>query len=248
MNKSFLYYLFILLSLNTAIKADIMEVFPKENKEITSEIKCNCDNQDQKNKEPQKIIVIENEEKDTKTAEDKESESKKDDEENKEIIIEEILEEEIANNEEQETIEIQIDINKEEAKEDTVTKNIDINPSQQKQNKKIAFYNNIDESDLGYKHWTGRYTPKEFVLSVNGTQINSGQKKEVNIENNEFIVRYDYDFGYKVKRARGAYEVSFILDDPKTKELTINFSWLDTFHVTIDKAEAQGEEEKEFSL
>lgn len=109
----------------------------------------------------------------------------------------------------------------------------------------ISITNSIDDAMLGYSHWTGTYTPKIFCIRVNNKKIGYGKTKKIDIENNKFTVRYDYDFGYNVKKARGAVEVLFKMDK-KTSECDLTFSWDNSWRIIIDNATPISEEKCEF--
>jgi len=107
--------------------------------------------------------------------------------------------------------------------------------------KTVSVKNNIDSTDLPYKHWTGTYTPSTFVVSVNGQKIDTGGKKDVPIIDDVLEVRYDYDFGPR----KGAEVATFAVDDG-ARELSMTFSWKNDWRISIDKATPQHKEKAEF--
>lgn len=109
----------------------------------------------------------------------------------------------------------------------------------------IKVTNSIDDSMLGYKHWSGTYTPKTFVIHANGKKINEDKTKSIEITNNRLLIRYDYDFGYNIKKARGAVEITFEVDDTSTT-CDLTFSWDNKWRILIDNATALSEEQCEF--
>lgn len=119
---------------------------------------------------------------------------------------------------------------------------------QSKQNnssRTITIKNGIDDTDLAYQHWTGSYSPKKFTVSINGVEIDQQGSVPITIINNELIVSYSYDFGYNIKKARGAYQVTFAVEKDAT-DLLLTFSWHNDWHVILDKATPQEEETIDF--
>lgn len=112
-------------------------------------------------------------------------------------------------------------------------------------NRTISVTNSINDAMLGYSHWTGTYTPKVFLVRVNDKKIGYGKTKKIEITKNKFTVRYDYDFGYNVKKARGAVEVLFKIDK-NASECDLTFSWDNSWRIIIDNATPISEEKCEF--
>lgn len=111
----------------------------------------------------------------------------------------------------------------------------------------ISVTNSIDDAMLGYSHWTGTYTPKVFSVRVNDKKIGYGKTKKIEITNNKFTVRYDYDFGYNIKKARGAVEILFKMDK-KASECDLTFSWDNSWRIIIDNATPISEEKCDFEM
>jgi hypothetical protein len=114
-----------------------------------------------------------------------------------------------------------------------------------KQKRTVTIKNNISEEEVSYKHWTGKYKPTTFVISVNGQHIEPGQEKEVAINSDEELkVRYDYSFanGYKT----GAKEVAFDINET-TKKADISFSWDDEWRIQIENGIPKSVEEASFA-
>ena len=117
--------------------------------------------------------------------------------------------------------------------------------SKKKNVRSISITNSIEDDMLGYKHWTGTYTPKIFILHVNGKKINPGATKSIDLFDNLLVVRFEYDYGYNIKRARGASEVTFTVDKNAT-ECDITISWNNEWRIIIDNATPKEEELCEF--
>ncbi len=111
----------------------------------------------------------------------------------------------------------------------------------------VSITNSIDDTMLGYSHWTGTYTPKTFTVRVNDKKIGYGKTKKIEITNNKFTVRYDYDFGYNVKKARGAVEILFKMDK-NASECDLTFSWNNSWRIIIDNATPISEEKCDFEI
>jgi hypothetical protein len=99
----------------------------------------------------------------------------------------------------------------------------------------ITITNAIEPSMLEYKHWTGKYSPDTFSISVNGTQIEQGKTVEVPAATKTVDIRYDYSFvnGMKV----GGRTISYELNENIT-QANISFSWKDDWRVMVDNGVA----------
>ena len=117
-------------------------------------------------------------------------------------------------------------------------------PFKKARKKKIQVKNNITPKMIAYKHWSGTYTPNQFVMTINGKKINSGDIHTFKITDKKLTVRYDYTF--MKGRRKGAKEVTFKIDEKKDL-FGITFSWKDKWHIIIDNATAESIQEVTFN-
>jgi len=99
----------------------------------------------------------------------------------------------------------------------------------------IIIANAIEPSMLEYKHWTGKYSPEIFTISVNGTQIEQGKTIEVPATTKTVEIRYDYSFMNGIKS--GGKTISYELNENIT-QVNITFSWKDDWRVLVDNGVA----------
>ncbi len=99
--------------------------------------------------------------------------------------------------------------------------------------KKITFNNTINKDKLGYRHWGIWYYPSKFILSINGTPIENGTTKEINLASDNMTVRFDYEFLNGLRK--GWREVIYMVDS-SSASCNIDFNWKDNWQIIIDKA------------
>lgn len=110
--------------------------------------------------------------------------------------------------------------------------------------RRVTVYNNIDTIMKKYKHWTGSYEPTTFAIAINGTIIEQGQAKVINITNNQqlnALCSYDFMNGYR----KGAYDITYAVQ-PDVTELNMTFSWKDDWRILFDHATPMKKEEIPF--
>ncbi len=98
------------------------------------------------------------------------------------------------------------------------------------QTQTITVKNNIKPDILVYKHWTGKYEPEIFTVSINGQTIEQDKEYKVLASDNTLEVRYDYSFANGFRK--GAKIVKFQIE--KDNNLNLTFSWNDEWHVIMD--------------
>ncbi len=99
----------------------------------------------------------------------------------------------------------------------------------------ITISNNIKPDMLTYKHWTGKYNPDSFKVSVNNTEIAQGATLQIPSETKTVNVTFDYSF-VNGKRA-GSKTVAYKLNDDAT-QANITFSWDNDNKIIIDNGTA----------
>jgi hypothetical protein len=97
----------------------------------------------------------------------------------------------------------------------------------------IVITNNIDNAMLGYKHWTGTYTPDVFTVSINDTEVSSGQSYTVNNTNDPIKVTCHYSF---MNGMRSGDKTVFYRLDKEYSTANLTFSWLEPHKILIDNA------------
>ncbi len=98
------------------------------------------------------------------------------------------------------------------------------------QKQTVTVKNNIKPDMLAYKHWTGKYKPDIFTVSINGQTIEQDKEYKVEANNKTLEVRYDYSFANGFRK--GAKIVTFQIE--KDSSLNLTFSWNDEYHVIMD--------------
>ena len=103
----------------------------------------------------------------------------------------------------------------------------------------IIITNAIEPTMLEYKHWTGKYTPDIFTLSINNTPVCPGETYTLESVDTPLTVHIDYSFknGYR----KGSKTISYKLNKDVT-QATLTFSWVDPCKVIIDNATLVTEE------
>ena len=101
--------------------------------------------------------------------------------------------------------------------------------------KSIKITNAIDDTMLGYKHWTGTYNPDSFVIYINETEVAQGSEYELASGTTTMDIRYTYSFMKNMYS--GTKTVSYKLNENSTCA-TITFSWHQDPKIIIDNATA----------
>lgn len=101
------------------------------------------------------------------------------------------------------------------------------------QTKAVRVTNNIEQSMLTYKHWTGKYEPSTFVMKIDGQTIEQDKEYDIIVTDNILKVRYDYSFINGMRK--GAKIIKFQLEK-NAVDLLITFSWNDEWRVIINQA------------
>ncbi len=110
--------------------------------------------------------------------------------------------------------------------------------------KAVKVTNNIEQSMLTYKHWTGKYEPSTFVVSIDGQTIEQNKEYNILVTDSTLKVRYDYSFINGMRK--GAKIIKFQLEK-NAVDLLITFSWNDEWRVIIDQATPVEIKEAKFS-
>jgi|GEM_PF-2280504 len=112
-----------------------------------------------------------------------------------------------------------------------------------KNSRTVTVQNNITKSMLTYSHWTGRYKPTTFAISINGKPLEQEQSHTIPMRNNRITIFYRYSFmnGYRT----GARNITFVVD-PDVNSLSLTFSWKNKWHVLLDHASPEKAEEVPF--
>lgn len=117
----------------------------------------------------------------------------------------------------------------------------------------ITIHNKITPAKISYD-FCGKNEP-EFRCQINGKPIFSYRAKEklvttshnslaVPVENDEVIIRYDYNFGLGYK---GAKEITFTVPN-NTKEYELEFSWKNQSRVTLSQAKPKSVKRLSYNL
>ena len=99
----------------------------------------------------------------------------------------------------------------------------------------ITISNNIKPDMLTYKHWTGKYNPDSFKVSVNNSEVAQGATLQIPSETKTVNVTFDYSF-VNGKRT-GSKTVAYKLNDDAT-QANITFSWDNDNKIMIDNGTA----------
>lgn len=99
----------------------------------------------------------------------------------------------------------------------------------------ITITNAIEPSMLEYKHWTGKYSPEQFAITINGTEIETG--KTCDIPANATTVEIGYTYSFMNGMKSGGRKISYQLDE-NTSQVNISFDWKDDWRVIIDNGKA----------
>ncbi len=99
----------------------------------------------------------------------------------------------------------------------------------------IIITNSIEPSMLEYKHWTGKYSPDEFSISVNGVEIETGKTCEISTGSKTVEIGYTYSFMNGMKS--GGKKISYQLNENIT-QAHISFNWKDDWRIIVDNGKA----------
>ncbi len=99
----------------------------------------------------------------------------------------------------------------------------------------ITIINAIEPKMLEYKHWTGKYSPDKFSISVNGAEIEQGKTCEIPADAKTVEIGYTYSFMNGMKS--GGRRISYQLNENVT-QLNITFNWKDDWRVVVDNGKA----------
>ena len=99
----------------------------------------------------------------------------------------------------------------------------------------VMIINTIEPSMLEYKHWTGKYSPEIFTVSVNGTEIATGATCEVSADNSTIEVGYTYSFMNGMRT--GGKKISYQLNENIT-QAHITFDWKNDWRIIVDNGKA----------
>ena len=97
----------------------------------------------------------------------------------------------------------------------------------------IVITNSIESAMLGYKHWTGTYTPDIFTISINDTEIAPGETYTSN--NSEDVLRVTCHYSFMNGMRSGDKTVLYKLHQG-CSTATLTFSWLEPHKIIIDNA------------
>lgn len=99
----------------------------------------------------------------------------------------------------------------------------------------ITITNAIESNMLEYKHWTGKYSPDQFSISVNGVDIELGKTCEVPADSKTVEIGYTYSFMNGMKS--GGRKISYELNE-NVSQANITFNWKDDWRVVVDNGKA----------
>jgi hypothetical protein len=105
--------------------------------------------------------------------------------------------------------------------------------------KPITITNAIEQSMLEYKHWTGKYSPEKFVITINGTEIETGKTTEIPPNSTTVEIGYTYSFMNGMKS--GGRKISYELSENIT-QANITFDWKNNQRVILDNGKAINDE------
>jgi len=99
----------------------------------------------------------------------------------------------------------------------------------------ITITNSIQPNMLEYKHWTGKYSPEQFAISINGVEIKSGETCELPACSKTVEIGYTYSFMNGMKS--GGRKISYELNE-NIAQASITFNWKDDWRVIVDNGKA----------
>jgi len=100
---------------------------------------------------------------------------------------------------------------------------------------KIIITNAIEPSMLEYKHWTGKYSPETFTITVNGTTIEQGKTCKIPAQTSTVEIGYTYSFMNGMKS--GGRKISYELSENIT-QASITFDWKNDWRIILDNGKA----------
>lgn len=99
----------------------------------------------------------------------------------------------------------------------------------------ITITNAIEPSMLEYKHWTGKYSPEQFAISINGTEIETGKTCEIPANATTVEIGYTYSFMNGMKS--GGRKISYQLNE-NISQANITFDWKNDWRIILDNGKA----------
>jgi hypothetical protein len=99
----------------------------------------------------------------------------------------------------------------------------------------ITIINSIEPSMLEYKHWTGKYSPEQFAITINGAETEIGKTVEIPANSKTVEIGYTYSFMNGMKS--GGRKISYALNENIT-QANITFDWKNDWRVMIDNGKA----------
>jgi hypothetical protein len=102
--------------------------------------------------------------------------------------------------------------------------NVFVSPDHSKSRHTVTFLSKLTDDKKGYNLVLTTFKPTKFKLTINGTKLRDGQSLNIDVENNKFLIRYDYEFKAMFQTFAGYREVEFEID-PERNHYEIDFSW-----------------------
>lgn len=99
----------------------------------------------------------------------------------------------------------------------------------------ITITNAIEPSMLEYKHWTGKYSPDIFTISVNGKKVELGKASEIPGNSTDVEIEYSYSFMNGMKS--GSRKILYKLNE-NISQANITFNWKNDWRVIVDNGKA----------
>ena len=118
---------------------------------------------------------------------------------------------------------------------DTLEMSVETNKPATTPAQSIIITNAIEPSMLEYKHWTGKYSPESFAITINGTKVESGKTVEIPADAKTVEIGYTYSFMNGMKS--GGRKISYELTENST-QAQITFNWKNDWRVILDNGKA----------
>jgi hypothetical protein len=99
----------------------------------------------------------------------------------------------------------------------------------------IVIANAIEPAMLEYKHWTGKYSPEQFAITINGTEVEVGKTCDIPANVTSVEIGYTYSFMNGMKS--GGRKISYQLNE-NTTQANITFDWKNDWRVIVDNGKA----------
>jgi hypothetical protein len=99
----------------------------------------------------------------------------------------------------------------------------------------IIITNAIEPHMLEYKHWTGKYSPELFTVSVNGTEVQCGSACDIPADANTVEIEYNYSFMNGMRT--GGKKISYQLHE-SIAQASITFDWKNDWRIILDNGKA----------